>query len=110
MPFFQCLRTLICLSSQQRLYQTIGISKIPHVKFEHDFIFICESCFLRLYIVTKVKKNLFAHNNNNNNNNNNNKNIKILTILTSIKCYIIKSTLNVGALYFEDPGLVFDQR
>ena len=26
-----------------------------------------------------------------------------------IKSYIIKSTLNVTALYFEDPGLVFDQ-
>ena len=26
-----------------------------------------------------------------------------------IKRYIIKSTLNVAALYFEDPGLVFDQ-
>ena len=27
-----------------------------------------------------------------------------------IKSYIIKSTLNVTALYFEDSGLVFDQR
>ena len=27
-----------------------------------------------------------------------------------IKSYIIKSILNVAALYFEDPGLVFDQR
>ena len=27
-----------------------------------------------------------------------------------IKSYIIKSTLTVAALYFEDPGLVFDQR
>ena len=27
-----------------------------------------------------------------------------------IKSYIIKSTLNVAALYFEDPSLVFDQR
>ena len=27
-----------------------------------------------------------------------------------IKSYIIKSTLNVAALYFEDPCLVFDQR
>ena len=26
-----------------------------------------------------------------------------------IKSYIIKITLNVAALYFEDPGLVFDQ-
>ena len=26
-----------------------------------------------------------------------------------IKSYIIKSTLNVAALYFEDSGLVFDQ-
>ena len=26
------------------------------------------------------------------------------------KNYIIKKTLNVMALYFEDPGLVFDQR
>ena len=26
-----------------------------------------------------------------------------------IKSYIIKSTLNVAALYFEDLGLVFDQ-
>ena len=27
-----------------------------------------------------------------------------------IKSYIIKNTLNVTALYFEDSGLVFDQR
>ena len=27
-----------------------------------------------------------------------------------IKSYIIKSTLNVAAMYFEDPGFVFDQR
>ena len=27
-----------------------------------------------------------------------------------IKSYIIKSTLNVAALYFEDLGLVFEQR
>ena len=27
-----------------------------------------------------------------------------------IKSYIIKSTLNVPALYFEDLGLVYDQR
>ena len=27
-----------------------------------------------------------------------------------IKSYIIKSTLNVAALYFEDPGHVFDKR
>ena len=27
-----------------------------------------------------------------------------------IKSYIIKNTLNVAALYFEDPDLVFDQR
>ena len=26
-----------------------------------------------------------------------------------IKSYIIKSTLNIAALYFEDPGHVFDQ-
>ena len=26
-----------------------------------------------------------------------------------IKSYIIKSTLNVAVLYFEDPGLAFDQ-
>ena len=26
-----------------------------------------------------------------------------------IKSYFIKSTLNVAALYFEDPDLVFDQ-
>ena len=27
-----------------------------------------------------------------------------------IKSYSTKSTLSVAALYFEDPGLVFDQR
>ena len=27
-----------------------------------------------------------------------------------IKSYIIKSTLNVAAMHFEDPGFVFDQR
>ena len=28
--------------------------------------------------------------------------------ICKIKSYIIKSTLNVAALYFENPGLVFD--
>ena len=30
--------------------------------------------------------------------------------ICSIKSYIIKSSLNVATLYFEDPGIVFDQR
>ena len=33
-----------------------------------------------------------------------------LVEICRIKSYINKSTLNVAALYFEDPGLVFDQR
>ena len=32
-----------------------------------------------------------------------------LVEICRIKSYIIKSTLNVAALYFEDPGLVFNQ-
>ena len=32
-----------------------------------------------------------------------------LVEICRIKSYIIKSTLNVATLYFEDPGLVFEQ-
>ena len=33
-----------------------------------------------------------------------------LVEICRIKSFIIKSTHNIAALYFEDPGLVFEQR